>query len=1774
MLWFEQSWLLLLVDVSVKSLALALMAWFALAALRVKNANVRHRVWSAVLLAMVALPLLVPVTPSVPIPTWMMPQFSIASVEEPLELGEVVPVFEESIPAPSFTSVSQLDTDGSDYAAAEPTELNQAADVSVAVPLTEQIALSPPASVVAPAFPSYWSRWPTVLFFAYGVIVCGFVFRILAGIWGTQCIVARSTPVTSDSERENGASLYESNDLLVPLTVGFLRPKILLPVGWRMWTQTKLESVLAHETAHIRRGDYLVSLLAEFNRALHWFNPLSWMLRRWLSELAEQNCDDAVIASTGERAQYARHLLEVATTLQGQKGRVAWAGIAMARKPNVETRINAILDAKRPLARRLGVVGAVLLIATTIPAILLAAALRPADEVSVTSQADSEGGAKDDIVEDAKESTKTFRGTVLDPDGKPVANAAICAENFGYNQKQHKRFHNTLAETTSNADGTFSLVVAESDQGINQVVAYAKGLAPAIARAKAFLDNANVTMHLAHDHPISGRVLDTEGNPISGVKVNVRYCAFPKNDEVVAEWIAKEKPELFAGSGEKDLMFYNDAQVNATRFPVVSSLQRKSLGMPEGVTTDADGRFRISGLGKNRLAALELLGPTIATQRARVVTRDMKSILAYVQGDESSDFVHHGSSPTLIAHPTQPIVGQVVASDSGEPLPHMAVKISRIGKSTWASNWPNFTTSTDAEGRFRLEGAPLGGRHRITVTPALDLPYFKTDLDLPESSGSAPLECLVELQRSKWIVGKVLDEEGDPVLATLNYYPYRDNKFAEQFANYDPKVVGSVPDNVFHTNEEGEFRIRAIPGKGVLAAHISDWNKRGVYVANIPEDLLERIGGEQMPRLYNSWSAKTFGAMVEVEIAPEERELSQDLTFKKGLEHELQIVDTEAKPISQVRVMGSKFPPGFGQPLKEPRVTLIGLRANDPRFVLMMHAGRKLGKAFTLTADDLSSLSTVKLEPCATLNGRIVNEDGEPVVGMAVDVSPVAFDPPRDNWGRSITGATTNEEGKFSVLLPPGCAYYISTYTMRGPNVKLRVKPVPGQIYKVGDLTDGADLDEGATNKLVAPKKQPSSVSATETHRIKGQVVGPDGKGTSATIHVVSVRSRGWMRQPLQKTLMKVPTDNDGNFDFEANLPLRDDAIELGDSPGVRIEQIVATSSGFGPAVSDVVEVRQGKPVELKLPKDDVPIEGRILNLEGEPVANAQIRVAMLNTPRDLDKTLDSLRRRAGEKPKGMMLGMFKASMAFESDTRYINERIAGNKLSYSTLVGSPVTTDRSGRFRLDGIGRDRIMALELSGPGIVTSWISVASRDMKPIGKTHFIGNRTDRTYGAKFTFSAEPEQVIGGRITDVDSGEPIAGIKVELPDNTGFATSTTDSLGRYRLVGMPKKAVHRLSLEPAKDLPYFPQRHIEVKDFAEGLQATTLNFQVKKSTWIKGAVRDKVTGKPVKARVMFSPHVDNPAAKAYSLRKGQYIDPIRMKDGAVTDEQGNFRVRAVPGEGVLAVLCEDRGYCPAHGAESLDKKWMIDESFGSPARINAYHTMALGWMHGYRSTIAKKDETLIVDLEVDSGNSLRVQLVDPDGKPLSGVHVRNRFPFSWNSEAPQDATSVDLVAINPKQPRTVMFYHRERNLGACILADQSERSGERTITLEPCGVVKGRLVSKDGKPITNVGIGIKQVTLVNDSYEAVIPYAETDEDGKFEIQRYTPSTKFSIHTMYGPEREFVADSVEIKPEEIRDLGTITLTKTKSRPQPNGAFQVGQTEATPANEQAGSKRR
>ena len=107
--------------------------------------------------------------------------------------------------------------------------------------------------------------------------------------------------------------LLESAAVRVPTVVGVFRPAVLIPAGIATgMPASQLESLLAHELAHIRRRDALVSLLQAVAETLLFYHPAVWWASACIRVERENACDDLAVAVTGDAVAHARALVALA----------------------------------------------------------------------------------------------------------------------------------------------------------------------------------------------------------------------------------------------------------------------------------------------------------------------------------------------------------------------------------------------------------------------------------------------------------------------------------------------------------------------------------------------------------------------------------------------------------------------------------------------------------------------------------------------------------------------------------------------------------------------------------------------------------------------------------------------------------------------------------------------------------------------------------------------------------------------------------------------------------------------------------------------------------------------------------------------------------------------------------------------------------------------------------------------------------------------------------------------------------------------------------------------------------------------------------------------------------------------------------------------------------------------------------------------------------------------------------------------------------------------
>ncbi|MGQ0508175.1 MAG: M56 family metallopeptidase [Myxococcaceae bacterium] len=162
--------------------------------------------------------------------------------------------------------------------------------------------------------------WTEALLGVWALGVFALLARMVAGRLQVRRLAATAAAVTDDRARLCGELtqgvglrrkvwLVESDEPVLPMTWGVMRPTVLVPVGSRAWSEERLQLVLLHELAHVRRLDALTQLFAQLACALYWFHPLVWLASRRMRALREYACDDQVLRAGRRPSEYAGELL-------------------------------------------------------------------------------------------------------------------------------------------------------------------------------------------------------------------------------------------------------------------------------------------------------------------------------------------------------------------------------------------------------------------------------------------------------------------------------------------------------------------------------------------------------------------------------------------------------------------------------------------------------------------------------------------------------------------------------------------------------------------------------------------------------------------------------------------------------------------------------------------------------------------------------------------------------------------------------------------------------------------------------------------------------------------------------------------------------------------------------------------------------------------------------------------------------------------------------------------------------------------------------------------------------------------------------------------------------------------------------------------------------------------------------------------------------------------------------------------------------------------------
>ena len=310
---------------AVKGTAVLLVSLFLGLALRRMAASRRYALWITSIAVLAAMP----------IAMWILPAWRV--------LPQTVTEQEWKFPEPDWAPANEAVTANSESDQGIPTVAIQTSPSSPIESAQTPAALSVTWSDVIQRLPTLWMAIAVLFLLRLGWSAHR-LRRLGAKLPRGECALVAT--LASEMGLKKTPQLLIGPQDSVPMVWGVLRPRLLLPSGFESWSSDKQRGVLLHELAHLRRRDPLALWVAQWVKALHWFNPLAWLTLRQLRADQERACDDSVLRHGVRASDYAQYLLDLSRNTRIAPG-LALCALTITRTAPVESRVRAILDPHR-----------------------------------------------------------------------------------------------------------------------------------------------------------------------------------------------------------------------------------------------------------------------------------------------------------------------------------------------------------------------------------------------------------------------------------------------------------------------------------------------------------------------------------------------------------------------------------------------------------------------------------------------------------------------------------------------------------------------------------------------------------------------------------------------------------------------------------------------------------------------------------------------------------------------------------------------------------------------------------------------------------------------------------------------------------------------------------------------------------------------------------------------------------------------------------------------------------------------------------------------------------------------------------------------------------------------------------------------------------------------------------------------------------------------------------------------------------------------------------
>ncbi|HJZ90560.1 MAG TPA: hypothetical protein VKE40_06775, partial [Gemmataceae bacterium] len=704
----------------------------------------------------------------------------------------------------------------------------------------------------------------------------------------------------------------------------------------------------------------------------------------------EEVCDNVVLAGR-DAIGYGRTLLHVAELLV--EARPVGAAVGILGGPGkLERRIAGLLDPRRNTMTATGRTAAFAVMFLFLAGATIASATRFAASALADQPVPAAQKPQSAVDPEDPKFAGHFSGRVHGPDGKPLSGAQVfIVPSRGANKEAGP------VRTRTDADGRFEfdapdmtyteldglparregLLIATKDGYAADwfpTWGHYKGLGP-----RSHVDpikGTGLDLHLAMDDvPIRGRFLDPDGRPLKDARVRLTELMIPKRRDLDAHL------DFITSFGEP--------------FPPISIDYERELYQPHllprltiETRTDADGRFTMSGLGRDRLAGLSVSAPGVVATHLTVMTRNAPDIGTGPNQQGRTSPVFYGAGFTFQLKRGLTAKGLVRDRDTQAPIPGMWVTWRRdpLYDPTAAAEAP----VTDEKGRFTISGLDpelwnWDKSYRLLTAFSRPGGHYLVAEGVLEPGAEVVIECV----RGIPFRLKVVDEQGKPIEANVEYQYISPNPHVEDLMKTlfhdSPRSIA----NRAARRADGTYEGFVLPGAGAVLvktpgrsyrpAHVdpkaffapgrTEWTGQERLTAYGTHNTLE-IGGE--------WADQhDYAAIVLVNPAPKAAPLELSATVVNDKPRRISLIDPEGKPVVGVKTQGlTWFPWDSEAALRAATFPVTKLHPDRTRRITFVQEDRRL-IGFLMARGDGETPYTVRMQPWGTVTGRLHDENGK-----------------------------------------------------------------------------------------------------------------------------------------------------------------------------------------------------------------------------------------------------------------------------------------------------------------------------------------------------------------------------------------------------------------------------------------------------------------------------------------------------------------------------------------------------------------------------------------------------------------------------------------------------------------------------------------------------------------------------------------------------------------------------------------------------------------------------